>query len=175
MMHPMDIRQATTPQELDDTRGLIRAFVAWHRARHPKDVALIDRYFDPVAFEAELASLPGKYAPPKGSLRIAYEGDKALGCVALRDLGDGICEMKRMFVSDGARGLGAGRALARAIIKDGRRAGYRAMRLDTSIGQVEAIGLYESCGFRRVEPCYRIPDEMRRWLVFFELDLSNDA
>ena len=62
------IREAASSRELDDARSLMRAFVAWHRERHREDIALVDRYFDQRAFDAELAGLPGKYARPKGRL-----------------------------------------------------------------------------------------------------------
>lgn len=165
------IFQAATNTELNDVRTLMRAFVAWHRQRHAEDMALIERYFDAEAWEAELAGLPGKYAPPKGSLLIAYRGGQPAGCVALRDLGDHVAEMKRMFVPPEYRGLGVGRALADRILADARKAGYRRMRLDTSRRQNEAIALYESAGFRRIEPYYDLSEDLRDWLVFFECDL----
>jgi putative acetyltransferase len=159
---------ASSPDQLDDVRGLMRAFVAWHRQRHVADQDLIDDYFDAAAFEEELASLPGKYAPPTGCLLLAVDDDEAIGCVALRSLDEGVCEMKRMFVRTEAQGLGAGRALAAAVIDEARTLGYRRMRLDTSVGQVEAIGLYRSMGFVTVEPYYELPERLRQWLVFME-------
>lgn len=165
------ICQATTDKQLDDVRALMRAFVAWHRGRHVDDLKLIDSYFDAVEFERELAGLPGKYAPPKGSLLIAYHDGQPAGCVALRDLGDQVCEMKRMFIPTELRGLGIGRALASRIIADARAAGYRLMRLDTSKRQSEAMRLYEKSGFRRTQPYYPASDELKEWLVFFELEL----
>lgn len=170
------ILPATSEAELDDVRLLMRAFVAWHRASHVEDRALIDRYFDAAAFERELAGLPGKYAPPKGRLLIAYHEGRPAGCVALRDLGgdlggdpgDGVCEMKRMFVPEFFRGRGIGRALADRVIDEARLAGYRRMRLDTSFRQQDAIRLYERSGFRSVAPYYPITDDLKGWLVFFE-------
>ena len=164
----IEVTQATTKPQLDDVRALIRAFVAWHRERHAADIALIDRYFDAREFEAELAGLPGKYAPPKGSLLLATANSRAIGCVAMRDLGGGVCEMKRMFVPETARGQGAGKALGTQIIADAKAAGYRLMRLDTSHRQAEAMRLYERLGFRRIAPYYDLPDDMKTWLVFFE-------
>ena len=166
------IRDAASSRELGDVRSLMRAFVAWHRERHHEDIALVDRYFDQRAFDAELAGLPGKYARPKGRLLIAYRDGQAAGCVALRDLGEGICEMKRMFVPSAFRGSGIGRALANRVIEGAREAGYRRMRLDTSKRQDEAMRLYESAGFRRIPPYYELPDDVRSWLVFFELVLQ---
>lgn len=166
------IVEPARPAELDDVRSLLRAFVEWHRARHVQDIDLIERYFDQAAFDAEMAGLPGKYARPRGRLLIAYVDGEPAGCVALRDLGQGLCEMKRMFVPDAFRGRGIGRALATQIIAEGRDAGYRAMRLDTSHRQSEAMRLYESCGFKRIAPYYDLADDVRGWLVFFELALQ---
>jgi len=167
----VSIFQAATNTELNDVRFLMRGFLAWHRERHVEDLALIDRYFDESSWEAELAALPGKYAPPKGSLLIAYRGGQAAGCVALRDLGDGVAEMKRMYVPVALRGLGVGRALADRIIADARKAGHRRVRLDTSRRQKEAIQLYEASGFKRIPPYYPLSDDLRDWLIFFECDL----
>lgn len=162
------VRQAASEQELDDVRALMRAFVAWHRRRHVADIALIDRYFDAAAFAAELAGLPGTYTPPQGRLLVAYAGGQPAGCAALRDLGDGICEMKRMFVPEEFRGRGIGRALAERILAAAQAAGYRRMRLDTSLHQTEAIRLYEAIGFTRISPYYPVGGDLRDWLVFYE-------
>ena len=165
------IHEPAQPAELDDVRSLMRAFVAWHRARHVADIELIERYFDQRAFDEELAGLPGKYARPGGRVLLAYLDGKPAGCVALRDLGDGICEMKRMFVPEAFRGRGVGRALAERIIAEGKDAGYRAIRLDTSRRQSEAMRRYERAGFRRIPPYYDLTEDVKDWLVFFELAL----
>ena len=166
----IDVQRATTPKQLDQVRGLIREFVAWHRRTHVEDLALIERYFDPVAFEAELTGLPGHYAAPRGGLLLASIGGEAAGCVALHDRGAGVGEMKRMFVPERLRGLGIGRRLGSTIVAMGRHAGYRRMRLDTSRRQRAAIGLYEQLGFKPIKPYYPVTDELREWLVFYELE-----
>jgi putative acetyltransferase len=165
------VLDADTPEQLDDVRALMRSFVAWHRAQHADDLRLIDGYFDAAAFEDEVAGLPGKYARPVGRLLLASLDGGAAGCVALRSLGDGACEMKRMFVQPEARGHGAGRALSEVLIAEARIAGYRAMRLDTSIRQVEAQALYRSLGFKTIAPYYELPRDLVDWLVFMELAL----
>lgn len=165
----IEVQQARTAVQLEKVRGLIRDYVAWHKRAHLEDLALVERYFDPVAFEAELSGLPGHYAAPKGELLLATVGGEAAGCVAMHDLGDGSAEMKRMFVPEQFRRLGVGRRLGSTIVARGRHAGYRSMRLDTSRRQAAAIGLYEGLGFRRIEPYYDLPQELRDWLVFFEL------
>jgi GNAT superfamily N-acetyltransferase len=165
----------TTAEQLDQVRALMRAFTAWHRQRHQEDLTLIDSYFDAAAFEAELAGLPGKYAPPRGRLLLAMAGDQPAGCVALREIDSTRCEMKRMFVYPHRQGQGVGRALAEAVIRDARAMGYQSMLLDTSIRQAEAQALYRRLGFRDIAPYYDLPEPLRNWLVFMELRLEGTS
>jgi putative acetyltransferase len=108
-------------------------------------------------FEEELATLPGRYAPPRGRLLIAWDGDEVGGCIALRSLGDDLCEMKRLYLRPSSRGKGVGRALAMRAIDEARAIGYRAVRLDTLPTMSEARALYESLDFRRIPPYYPSP------------------
>lgn len=163
--------QATTPAQLDDARQLMHDFIAWSRVAQADNIELIDSYFDAAAYERSLAKLPGYFGPPEGSLVVAYVDGPAAGCVAMRPLGDGVCEMKRMYIADDFRGQGLGRVLADRIIADARAAGYRAMRLETSVRQPDAIRLYERSGFVRIEPYNLMPQEMEGWLLAFELPL----
>jgi putative acetyltransferase len=132
-------------------------------------------HVDEDAWAAELAGLPGDYAPPEGALLVASSDGPPVGCVALRRLGGTACEMKRMYVGGAGRGQGAGRALGDAIVAAGREAGYREMYLDTSIKQHEAIGLYRGMGFEEVPAYDDVPEEMRDWLVYFRLDLEQGS
>jgi ribosomal protein S18 acetylase RimI-like enzyme len=93
--------------------------------------------------------------------------DRAVvGCVALRQIGEGLCEMKRLFVQPAFRGKGIGRALAEAIIEEGQRIGYKLMRLDTAMEPAKS--LYESLGFREIPPYQHVPVA---GVVFMELEL----
>jgi len=74
-------------------------------------------------FEAELAALPGKYAPPSGALLIGLNQDEIVGCVALRHVGKEVCEMKRLFVRPKFRGLGLGIHFAVAAIEEATELG----------------------------------------------------
>lgn len=103
-------------------------------------------------FERELAELPGAYARPNGIVFLAERGGHAVGVGALRALGPGIAEMKRLYVRDTARGLGIGRKLAQALVAAARTCGYTAMRLDTLPHLTAALALYADMGFRPIAP-----------------------
>jgi len=102
-------------------------------------------------FQKEMADFPDEYSSPRGCLLLALCDDELAGCVALRVLSNGICEMKRLYVKPAFRGLKVGRALAEAIIKAGKDLGYTHMRLDTVPYMKEAISLYGSLGFKEIE------------------------
>ena len=137
--------------------------------RNPEDlkaaIALFYAYADYLGvdltyqkFAEEMASMPGKYAPPKGALLLARgEDGAAIGCVGLRPLEDGACEMKRLYVTSEARGLGLGQALADAVVSEARRIGYGEMKLDTLPRLKAAIALYERMGFRQIPAYYDTP------------------
>jgi putative acetyltransferase len=117
-------------------------------------------------FGRELAELPGRYAKPSGCILMATWTEEPVGCVALRQIGDGICEMKRLYVRPAFRSKGIGRALATAVLEEARRIGYKRIRLDTVLEP--AKGLYRSLGFREIPPYQHVPIE---GVVFMELEL----
>jgi putative acetyltransferase len=122
-------------------------------------------------FEKELVGLPGDYAPPRGRLLLASADSELAGCVALRPLAEGTCEMKRLYVQPQWRGSGVGRALAVRVIAEAREAEYTIMRLDTLPTMRAAQTLYRELGFVEIPP-YRfnpVPGSK-----FLELDLSRD-
>jgi ribosomal protein S18 acetylase RimI-like enzyme len=110
-------------------------------------------------FAAELAALPGAYAPPAGALLVAApKAGPLLGCVAVRPLSQpGECEMKRLYVRPAGRNTGAGLALATAAIEAATQAGYHAMRLDTLASMVQAQALYRRLGFAATPAYYNSP------------------
>jgi putative acetyltransferase len=149
---------ATGAEDLAAARRLFRAYADW---------LAVDLCFQD--FERELAILPGAYAPPQGRLLLARVGGEAAGCVAVRPLEPGVCEMKRLWVEPGFAGAGLGRDLAEAIVTAARQAGYQRMRLDTIPERMPAAQhLYRSLGFAEIPPYY---DNPLPGVVMLELEL----
>ncbi len=148
-------------------------------AQIPEDVPVVRQLFLEYAkglsidlcfqnFEAELASLPVKYAPPQGRLMLAWDGGKAVGCEALRPIDDDVCEMKRLYVQPGARNQQLGHRLAECICHEARDSGYHRICLDTLPAMSSAIHIYSALGVKHVEPYVFNPIE---GALFFSLDL----
>lgn len=113
-------------------------------------------------FKRDVQDLPGIYEPPAGCILLALCDAELAGCVALRRLDSGICEMKRLYVKPAFRGKGIGRMLARRVIEEARRRGYRRMRLDTLPVMTEATALYRSLGFGDIPPYTKTPIPLAR-------------
>ena len=142
----IDIVQATTPSQIQTIRDLFREYEAFLQ---------VDLCFQ--HFEEELASLPGKYAPPQGALLLASAAGQAAGCAAMRPLAQGVCEMKRLYVRPPYLGRGLGKKLALRVIESARTAGYARMRLDTLEKLRPALSLYTGLGFQTCTPYYENP------------------
>lgn len=84
------------------------------------------------------------------SLYVAREDGVALGTAAIVDRGDESAEVKRMFVTDTARGLGVGRSLLAAIEAHARAAGISLLQLETGLPQAAAIALYKRAGYQQI-------------------------
>lgn len=142
------IAHVKSATDLGDAIALFRAYAE----SLPVDLAY-------QGFEAEMAAMPGKYAPPRGVLLIARNGaGRAVACAALRPIEPaGTCEMKRLYVTAEGRGLGLGKRLVETLFDEARRIGYREMRLDTLPSMTEAVALYRRFGFEPMEAYYDTP------------------
>jgi ribosomal protein S18 acetylase RimI-like enzyme len=137
--------------DLDDVRALFRDYADWLQV----DYCLQD-------FEAELAGLPGAYAPPAGGLWIARVDGAPAGVVGVWPLAGGACEMKRLWVREAYRGLGLGRRLAEAALAGARAGGQRQMVLETLDFMTAARALYAELGFRVMPPEAGTPANVHR-------------
>jgi putative acetyltransferase len=146
----LQVVQAETAADLDSVRQLFQAYA---------DSLQHDLCFQ--GFDLELATLPGDYAPPRGVLLLARLGPDLAGCCGLRPLDSSdyanACEMKRLYVRQGFRGAGIGRALAEACLDQARQAGYTSLLLDTLDDMESARALYEDLGFTEIPPYYHNP------------------
>jgi ribosomal protein S18 acetylase RimI-like enzyme len=144
------IQTAENPQEIEIVGSLFRAYA-------DELVHVISDCLVAQGFEDEVASLPGKYAPPGGCLLWAHDQGTPAGCVALRSLGDGACEIKRLYVAPEFRKRGVGRQLAEAVIARAKALGYDCIRLDSMAEMTTAIELYRTLGFVDIPPYWDNP------------------
>ena len=149
MSQPLAFFRIESDSDLEQARGL---FLEYARSLN---FSLCFQNFD-----QELAGLPGDYCAPHGDLLLLDTGDRqAGGCVALRKLEPGICEMKRLYIRPNLRGQGYGRQLTAAIIERARAMGYIRLRLDTIPSMRAAIHLYKTFGFQPIVPYCQNPVE----------------
>ena len=150
----IDLIQAILPEHIAEVR---RLFLEYGKSL---DFSLCFQSFD-----EELKTLPGAYSRPSGRLLLARHVDHAVGCIALRKLDAGACEMKRLYVRPEDRGLGLGRMLVERLIAEARVIGYGSMRLDTIASAMkDAIALYRRMGFVEIAPYSSIPIESALWM-----------
>ena len=146
----IELLNADTPAQKAMVRGLFREYAA---------SLAVDLCFQ--NFEAELATLPGDYAPPGGALVLALVDGLPAGCVAMRPLPESdhinACEMKRLYVRPAFRRFGLGRLLTQELIDVATQAGHSCMLLDTLDDMEAARGLYTSLGFEAIPPYYFNP------------------
>ena len=153
-----EILEAYSPELIKETKKLFLEYEKW------LNVSLCFQ-----GFEEEVAGLPGKYSKPEGRLYIVKNNDEFIGTIALRKIEDGICEMKRLFLKDKARGKGIGNELVAKIIQDAKDIGYKSMRLDTIKEKMpKAVSIYERYGFKETTPYYHNPNPHT---LFMELEL----
>ena len=162
---------ATTEAEYDAFGELIREYWAWLQSRYADLPGLVDAIGSHQALDVELSTLRDMYGPPSGRVLLALRDGEVVGGIAYRDLHDGSCEMKRLFVPERFQGHGTGRRLCLALIERAAADGYRLMRLDTGFQNAEALTMYTSLGFAECPPYHEYPAHLMPHLRFLERSL----
>ena len=150
---------ANDHEALERVRQFFRNYAAWLG---------VDLCFQ--NFDQEMAALPGAYTAPQGRLFFAEIDGRPAGCVGVRPFSEGVCEMKRLYVSPDERGRGVGRELAVAAIKAAKEIGYKRLLIDTLPNMRMAVKLYRELGFTEAPAYYPSPVE---GTIFLALDLEN--
>ena len=127
-----------------------------------------EKYLQLQDYELELKNLDVKYGAPKGRLYLATVEGKVAGCIALKNIDDKSCELKRLYVKSEFRGNKIGELLTKQIINDAKEIGYKNIKLDTLPFLQSAIHLYEKLGFYKTEPYNNSPMKNS---IYYRLDL----
>lgn len=157
MQGAISFQTAASAEQYEAARGIFRAY-----ARS------LDFDLQFQGFEAELEHIREQYGAPEGVLILAYNGNRAVGCIAVRKFAEGESELKRMFVLPEFRGHRLGETLLQQAIQAAKALGYRKLKLDTLPNMTSAIKLYEAHGFKKIAP-YRF--NPMQGAIYMEADL----
>ncbi|WKN40453.1 GNAT family N-acetyltransferase [Tunicatimonas pelagia] len=155
-----EIRSAQTKEDFQQAARLFRAYADWLQ---------IDLCYQ--NFEQELATLPKMYGEKQGKLLLAWVENTVAGCVGVRQFGESVGEMKRLYVPAKFQGKGIGKALARQIIQEAKKLGYTEMVLDTLEQMKAARKLYHALGFQETSAYYANPLPE---VIYLKLDLFDN-
>ena len=162
----LKIYPVETKKDVENARELFREYAEFLKEElyEYKDLPWLVQYYQD--FEKEVENLPKRYQQPKGCILIGRYNEQPIGCVALTEQSENICEMKRLYVKPEYRRKGIGTALCKAVMEQAKKAGYTHMRLGTALEVPKA--LYNSLGFKTIAPYEEVPVE---GVVFMELKL----
>ena len=157
-----ELSKVRSEHDIAAASEMVWAYFDTLRQRSQEMTDLVDRYIETHDVASELDDFADHFTPPAGECVQARLDGEMIGIVMLTRQTDGICEMNRMFVTDAARGLGVGRKLCRAVVREARMMGFRQMILDTMFFLTEAIALYKSEGFEEyIDATVYDPDDTR--------------
>lgn len=170
-MPDIKIDVATQDSDVEAVKQLCRDFVSWQLEEFPERREIILAYFEPTKYEKTLADLPKIHSRPKGAMLLARIDGQPMGCIMYHEMEHGIAEVKRLFVSKRAHGMGLGELLVSQMLERVADDEYQAVRLDTARFLTAAIRLYTKMGFQEQEPFTEVPPEVKKIAVFMEKKL----
>lgn len=165
--------RAVTVEQIQRVQELFTEYFDFLRTDVDTGVSDLNDVPQLAGYEEEVATLPGRYAPPNGCLLLAEHEGQAAGCVAFYKFEDGVCEIKRLWVRPQFRGKKISRLLVERLIEEAREVGYTAIVLSTVDILKEARALYESLGFKTTAPYFDLPEVMLAHEIFMRLDLAS--
>lgn len=163
----LSIDQVESREQIAAVRELLDEYFAWTRTIE------VDAMDAPTfhGLEAEMASLPGEFAPPSGRLLLATYDGQPVGCVAFKRVDASTCELKRFYVRPALRGRNIGRDLVGRLVDDARKSGYTRMVLDSHISMSGAHRIYREFGFATVPAPDDFPAHLKPVVVFMRAEL----
>ena len=167
----LEIRDARTASDFDDARQLCWEYRAFLLGLGPIDAEMVRTFYPKDKYAGLMACLEREHSPPAGGIKLALKDGEPIGCGMYHTLMPETAEIKRVFVREKARGLGAGRELMLALIAQCRADGFSRILMDTGVPLEAAQRLYLSLGFRLRGPYQEVPELARDRLIFFEMDL----
>ena len=178
-MEEIQFFQVESDEQKAQAAGLIREYLDWLNERIQLDYGM---EFDVEAMVQSDLSDPYKFHLPNGRFYLALLHDQTVGVGCLKQLGENVAEIQRMYVLPQFRGLGIGRAIANRLIQDARSLGYRQLKLESLEFLEAAHALYRSLGFHEIDPyadnsmeSYQDAKQLDKYYaitVFMEMDLS---
>ncbi|AKO97239.1 Sortase [Marinovum algicola DG 898] len=170
-MPDLRIISPRTPAELEAVRQLCWEYRAYLMSLSAFDAELVTLFYPEAIYAALMEQIAESHAPPHGFIRLAMLGESSVGCGMVHSLSPGSAEIKRVYVTDTTRGIGAGYALMQSLIAECRRLHFERILMDTSKPLVAAQRLYLSLGFRLRGPYQPVPPEAEGHLLYFEMTL----
>ncbi|WP_299356737.1 GNAT family N-acetyltransferase [uncultured Shimia sp.] len=167
----LKIIEATTPAQFDTVCDMCWEYRDFLMGMGPDFVEIIELFYAKPDYEALLQDIEIKHARPGGTVKLALHNDTPVGCGMSHSLEPGVAEIKRVYIREDARGLGAGRTLMEVLVQQLRADGFTRILMDTGLPQVAAQKLYLSMGFRQRGPYSEMPPITEGKMVFFEMDL----
>ena len=157
MKHEKFSIRTATPDELDQIVSVVETILAEYGYEPDYQTS-----------ELDLAEFDSTYLESRGTFEVVVdEARKVVGTAALQVISDDTCKLRKMYLMPNVRGQGLGRKLLTHVVSKARELGFEMLTCETTHRMKEAIPLYESFGFRRVDNCASSP----RCDIVFEFNL----
>jgi len=149
MSEKVQLIQVVSAKHETQVRKLLSEYIQWLKEKAKQEYGIS------VNLDTTLQSFMkgfDAFYPPRGRMYLSKVEGEMVGIGCLKQLDNNVGEIKRMFVKSEYRGRGIGKMILDTLLADARSIGYTKVRLDSPKFSIEAHGLYQSMGFRFIEP-----------------------